>query len=52
MRERAAKLGTTLELWSRPGLGTAVRITASAAAAYAAKRKPGPLRRWLLREAA
>jgi signal transduction histidine kinase/ligand-binding sensor domain-containing protein len=52
MRERAVKLGTTLELWSRPGLGTAVRITASATAAYAAKRKPGPLRRWLLREAA
>ena len=50
MRERAVKLGTTLELWSRPGMGTAVRITASSA--YAGKRKPGPLRRWLLREAA
>jgi signal transduction histidine kinase/ligand-binding sensor domain-containing protein len=52
MRERAAKLGATLELWSRPGLGTAVRITAAAAEVYAARRKVGPLRRWLLREAA
>lgn len=52
MRERAAKLGATLELWSRPGLGTAVRITAAAAEVYAARRKVSPLRRWLLREAA
>jgi len=52
MRERAAKLGATLELWSRPGLGTAVRITAAAADVYAARRKVSPLRRWLLREAA
>ncbi|NGZ86359.1 ligand-binding sensor domain-containing protein [Duganella aceris] len=52
MRERAAKLGTTLELWSRPSLGTAVRITASAAAAYAVQHKLSPLRRWLTREAA
>jgi signal transduction histidine kinase len=52
MRERAAKLGATLELWSRPGLGTAVRITAAAADVYAARRMVSPLRRWLLREAA
>jgi signal transduction histidine kinase/ligand-binding sensor domain-containing protein len=52
MRERAVKLHTVLELWSRPGMGTAVRVTAPATSVYASKRKHGPLRRWLLREAA
>ena len=52
MHERAVKLETMLELWSRPGMGTAVRITVPARVAYASNRKPGPLRRWLLREAA
>jgi signal transduction histidine kinase len=52
MRERAAKLRAELELWSRPGLGTAVRISVPATAAYANRRKQSPLRRWLMREAA
>jgi signal transduction histidine kinase/ligand-binding sensor domain-containing protein len=52
MRERAAKLHTTLELWSRPGMGTALRVTAAARSVYASKAKHGTLRRWLMREAA
>lgn len=34
MRERASQLGATLELWSRPGLGTEVRLRIPAANAY------------------
>ena len=34
MRERASQLGATLELWSRPGLGTEVRLRIPAASAY------------------
>jgi signal transduction histidine kinase/ligand-binding sensor domain-containing protein len=52
MRERAVKIDAALELWSRPGMGTSVRVTAPAAAVYDQHRRPGALRRWWAREAA
>jgi hypothetical protein len=39
MRERAGQLDATLELWSRPGLGTEVRLVIPAERAYL---KPPP----------
>ena len=50
MRERALKISAALDLWCRPGMGTVVQVCAPGAAVY--QRKPGTLRRWLLREAA
>lgn len=50
MRERAAKIDATLDLWCRFALGTVVQVRVPAAAAY--QRRRGALRRWLLREAA
>ncbi|MTV36772.1 ligand-binding sensor domain-containing protein [Duganella radicis] len=50
MRERAAKIDATLDLWCRFALGTVVQVRAPAAAAY--QRRRGALRRWLMREAA
>jgi signal transduction histidine kinase/ligand-binding sensor domain-containing protein len=50
MRERAVKIDAALDLWCRPGMGTVAQVTAPASAVY--QRKPGTLRRWLLREAA
>jgi signal transduction histidine kinase/ligand-binding sensor domain-containing protein len=50
MRERAAKIDAALDLWCRPGMGTVVQVSAPGSAVYL--RKPGTLRRWLLREAA
>lgn len=50
MRERAVKIGTALDLWCRPGMGTVVQVCAPGSAVY--QRRPGTLRRWLLREAA
>jgi signal transduction histidine kinase len=38
IRERANKIGATLDLWSRPGSGTEVELTVPAAMAY---RSPG-----------
>ena len=43
MRERASRLGANLELWSRPGAGTEVRLVVPTATAYgleATKQKP------------
>jgi len=46
MRERAARLGARLQLWSREGAGTEVQVSLSAARAYRrATRRPG--RPWL-----
>ncbi|MRW90531.1 histidine kinase [Duganella sp. FT80W] len=50
MRERAAKLGAALNLSCPEGKGTVVRVHAPATMVY--QRRPGTLRRWLLREAA
>lgn len=50
MRERAAKIGATLDLWCRPSMGTVVELRAPGAAVY--ERRRGSLRRWLMREAA
>jgi len=50
MRERAVKIGAALDLWCRPGMGTVVQVCAPGALVY--QRRPGTLRRWLLREAA
>jgi signal transduction histidine kinase len=47
MRERARKLGATLDVWSRPGAGTEVELRVPAHVAYAAAKKaalPGPWR--------
>lgn len=53
MRERAGKLDATLELWSRPGKGSEVRLKAPAAAVYARPGKRTPWQRfgsWLARD--
>lgn len=50
MRERAMKIGAGLDLWCRPGMGTVAQVSAPGSAVY--ERKPGTLRRWLMREAA
>ncbi|TFW15642.1 sensor histidine kinase, partial [Duganella callida] len=50
MRERGAKIGATLELRCRPGMGTVVHVVTPAATIHL--HQPGPLRRWLRREAA
>jgi signal transduction histidine kinase len=50
MRERAVKIDAALDLWCRPGMGTVAQVTAPGSAVY--QRKPGTLRRWLMREAA
>ncbi|MBV7537659.1 histidine kinase [Duganella sp. sic0402] len=50
MRERAAKISAALDLWCRPGMGTVMQVCAPGAVVY--QRRPGTLRRWLLREAA
>jgi signal transduction histidine kinase/streptogramin lyase len=41
MRERAAKLGGQVDIWSRPGAGTEIELRVPAAAAYVTKRKRG-----------
>ncbi len=46
MRERAAKLGGHVDIWSRPGAGTEIELRVPATAAYVTKRKRGKLR-WL-----
>jgi signal transduction histidine kinase/ligand-binding sensor domain-containing protein len=46
MRERAAKLGGQLDIWSRPGAGTEIELRVPGASAYASeprRRRP----RWL-----
>jgi signal transduction histidine kinase/streptogramin lyase len=43
MRERAAKLGGQVDIWSRPGAGTEIELRVPAAAAYVTKRKRGKL---------
>jgi len=50
MRERAMKIDAALDLWCRPGMGTVAQVSAPGSAVY--ERKPGTLRRWLMREAA
>jgi signal transduction histidine kinase/streptogramin lyase len=39
MRERAAKLGGQVDIWSRPGAGAEIEFRVPAAAAYVTKRK-------------
>jgi signal transduction histidine kinase len=39
MRERAAKIGGHLDIWSRPGAGTEIEVRVPAAAAYVPKAK-------------
>jgi signal transduction histidine kinase len=43
MRERAAKLGGHVDIWSRPGAGTEIELRVPATAAYVTKRKRGTL---------
>lgn len=50
MRERAAKLDARLDLCCPAGKGTQVMVRVAGSTVY--QRKPGTLRRWLLREAA
>jgi ligand-binding sensor domain-containing protein/signal transduction histidine kinase len=50
MRERALKIGAALDLSCPRGKGTIVQVGAPGSAVY--QRRPGALRRWLLREAA
>jgi len=52
MHERAGQLGAAVELWSRPGLGTEVRLVVDAARAYIRPPSRGVgqrLSRWLAR---
>lgn len=43
MRERAAKLGGQVDIWSRPSAGAEIELRVPAAAAYVTKRKRGKL---------
>jgi signal transduction histidine kinase len=43
MRERAAKLGGQIDIWSRPNAGAEIDLRIPAAAAYVTKRKRGKL---------
>jgi signal transduction histidine kinase len=46
MRERAAKMGGHVDIWSRPGAGAEIELRVPAAAAYVTKRQRGGFR-WL-----
>jgi signal transduction histidine kinase len=41
MRERAAKLGGRVDIWSRAGAGTEIELRVPADAAYVKKRRRG-----------
>ncbi len=43
MRERAAKLGGHIDIWSRPGAGAEIELRVPAGAAYVARRRRGKL---------
>jgi len=48
MRERAAKIGGRLEIWSKPDAGTEVDLLVPAHVAYGHASSPSSLARWLL----
>jgi signal transduction histidine kinase len=43
MRERAAKMGGHVDIWSRPSAGAEIELRVPAAAAYVTKRRHGKL---------
>ncbi|MDE2136723.1 MAG: hypothetical protein KGJ68_04755, partial [Gammaproteobacteria bacterium] len=49
MRERARSLGAALEVWSRPGAGTDIRLLVPATVAYGRRRRPHPATTLMMR---
>jgi signal transduction histidine kinase len=52
MRERAGRIGATLEIWSRPSGGTEIDVRLSAATAYSEKVGLLDRLRWLSKRSA